>query len=158
MDWDYLPSCTFSGGILQLFKASSVFVHPLRSCAYMIHPQTDGRTGWFLYSPKQLYLQGGRLNNESLILKYMCLLIYFVKTCGNSEIKLQQLWIYKYRSECNSMWLDAWKCMWMQQGLILNLMAVLTLCLSSLYISTAENNVKNLSKQKAGETMWEKRN
>jgi len=49
LDSDYLPSCTSSDRILQLWKVSSVSVHPLRrSCAYRTYGQTDWQTWWFL--------------------------------------------------------------------------------------------------------------
>ena len=45
-DQDHLPSCTSSGGLLQLCKVPSISVHLLmRSWAY----ETDWRTGFFLF-------------------------------------------------------------------------------------------------------------
>ena len=43
-DWDYLPSCTSSGSILQLCKVSSISFNLFRkSCAYKTTGQADGQ-------------------------------------------------------------------------------------------------------------------
>lgn len=41
LDWNYIPSCTSSDGVLQLCQVLSNYIQLVRSCAYKIHGQTD---------------------------------------------------------------------------------------------------------------------
>ena len=81
-----LPSCTSTKGLCVSCELLLKSFREFRSCAYkelecrQTNTQTDGQTGWFLYSPK-LHLQGDMMSKEKIFTLYH---VYNLKcVCSN---------------------------------------------------------------------------